>query len=340
VSTKVRVSGLAIAALAVVASFALLDARRRELSILPYDYSNPVVYDNDEAVDMYTDEYLLGLASLGKIRLDGMITSSSVAPYNRYVTVNNYERCVSDREELLANARASNLLNVPNSVRGPMGNLQKPASGRIEDTRSIPAAGAFLIVAKARQASREKPLIVVAGAPLTAEADAYLIDPGIADKVIVAWLGGQVIHPWMGSYSRMNLCEYNGWGDPWAAYIVIQKLRLVEFPVNVALPSVPKQKILELPPSPLRDYMYKKHHPTNSDPRDVDGDGPPAISVMRSDYPLSIRRVAFKTWVPCNGHDVPEFISTHEGRVWFVLRSDQHVATAEWWQTMRQALSQ
>jgi hypothetical protein len=137
----------------------------------------------------------------------------------------------------------------------------------------------------------------------------------------------------------MNACDYNGWADPWAAFIVLQKLRVVEFPVNVATPQVAKSQLLELPASPLRDSMYKKHHPRNSDPRDEDGDAPPAISLMRSDYPLAMNRVAFKKWVPCNGHDVPEVEPNREGRTWFVRNSDRQVATEEWWQTIRKALS-
>lgn len=306
---------------------------------VPYDRSDPVLYDNDEAVDMYTDEFLLALASLGRIQLKGMITSSPVTPYDPYVTVQNYERDVADRAELAAKAEASGFSNIPHRVRGPMGNLQKPISEHIEDTKPIGSEGSWLIVEEARRATPEHPLVVVVGAPLTAEADAYLLDHSIADRVIVAWLGGQAIRPRLGSYSRMNLCEYNGWSDPWAAYIVLQKLRLVEFPLNMGLPNVPKRQILALPSSPLRDYMYKKHHPTNSDPRDVDGDGPPAISMMRSDYALTVRRVAFNKWVQCNGHDVPEFKVAPEGQVWFVLRSDQAVATEEWWRTMRLALA-
>jgi hypothetical protein len=315
---------------------------------LPYGLSNPVVYDNDEAVDQYTDEYLLSLASLGQIQLKGMITSSSIEPYNFYVPVKDYERMVADREQLVANAKANGYANIPIVLRGPMGNLEKPASGKIEDTKPIGAAGSWLIVNEARKASPEKPLVVVAGAPLTAEADAYLLDPSIADKMVVAWLGGTV----------RDMCDYNGWADPWAAYIVLQKLRLVQFPVRVGSPQVPKSQLLGLPAGPLRDYMYHKHHPTNGEPGSIDGDGPPAISLGRPDYPLTVKRVVFKRWVPCSmrpvdkpasgDHVVPGFYARFEyhwpwndsgtGRVLLVKRSDTSVATDEWWKTVRKAL--
>jgi hypothetical protein len=310
----------------------------RETRGLPYDRSNPVVYDNDEAVDMYTDEYLLALASVGTIQLKGLITSSPIAPYDIYVTVENYQRDVADRERLVASAKATGWLHIPPHVPGPMGHLPRPASGKIEDTRPIGAAGSWMIVAEARKASPEKPLLVVAGAPLTAEADAYLLDPRIADRMVVAWLGGQ----------RRSMCDYNGWADPWAAYIVQQKLHLVEFPLGLAAPVVPKKQLLELPPSPLRDYMYRKHHPTNSDPRDVDGDGPPAISITRQDFSTLVRQVAFLRWVPCrlrpapgvasDDHPVPGFFPSIHGRTVVVERADQRVSTSEWWGAIHKAL--
>ena len=50
---------------------------RESLAIsLPYDNTCPIIYDNDDADDMYTDEYLLSLVSAGNITLKGMITSS------------------------------------------------------------------------------------------------------------------------------------------------------------------------------------------------------------------------------------------------------------------------
>jgi len=330
-------------------SIGLLIWPTKHVSSLPYDSSDPVIYDNDEAVDQYTDEYLLSLASLGEIQLRGMITSSPIAPYDVYVPRQDYERIVSDREQLVGNAKASGFANIPIQVRGPIGNLERPASGEISDTRPVGAAGSSLIVAEARKASPERPLVVVSGAPLTAEADAYLLDPTIAGKLVVAWLGG----------SERNMCDYNGWADPWAAYIVLQKLRLVQFPFRVGSPYVPKAQLLDLPAGPLRDYMYKKHHPTNGEPGSIDGDGPPAISLSRYDYPLAIKRVEFKRWVPCDmsppdkpqsdAHMVPAFYARFEyylpwnqsksGKALVIAKSDPNVATNEWWRAIRKALA-
>jgi hypothetical protein len=50
-----------------------------------YETSSPVIYDNDEVVDVYTDEYLMALAALGEIQLKGMI-HRLIAPENHWVT--------------------------------------------------------------------------------------------------------------------------------------------------------------------------------------------------------------------------------------------------------------
>ena len=88
---------------------------------MPYDRTNPILYDNDEAVDMYTDEYLLAQASLGHIQLKGMMTSTPNEPYDFYVTRADFERCVSDREQLVSAARNSGFLNVPNPFAVQLG---------------------------------------------------------------------------------------------------------------------------------------------------------------------------------------------------------------------------
>ena len=52
-------------------------------NVLPYDNTNPVLYDNDWTND-YVDWYLMALASAGDINYVGISTSSSIPPYNKY----------------------------------------------------------------------------------------------------------------------------------------------------------------------------------------------------------------------------------------------------------------
>lgn len=317
---------------------------------LSYDSTNPIIYDNDDTVDVYTDDYLMALSSAGDINLVGMITTSSVAPYNRYVTHAYFEQIVADRRHGVVHARNSGFRNIPKPVRGVKGHLRKPPSGQIGDTQLIGSAGSKLIVNEAKQATSDKPLVIVAGGPLTSVADAYLLKNSIADKVIVAWLGG----------NDHSMADYNGWADPWAAYIVLQKLKLVQFPIaslkptwkdymiiffqktkliqfsTDATPYVPKSRLSTLPDTSLRKWMISKDYPLpfNELPGDMDADGPPAISVMREDYVLEVEKVSFGYWKRVDGRKVPFFRKDSRGHVLVVKMARRDVATGEWWRAL------
>lgn len=287
---------------------------------LPYHSACPVIYDKDEVINCYTDDYVMALAAAGRICLRGMLTSSSLAPYNQWVTEQDYERFLKDRAHSVRLARMSGMKNIPDPVPGPKGPLRKPASGRIEDTASIGSEGSWMLVREARMASAEKPLVVLAGTGLTAAADAWLLDPSIAGTVVVAWIGG----------TAHDMSDYNGWSDAWAAYIVLQKLRLVQFPSGQACPVVPKSRLLELPDTPLRKWMIEKQHP-NGSPGSIDADAPPAISLTRTDYALRAHRVSFSHWIVVDGHDVPAFRKDKFGNTLVVTAANASLATAEWW---------
>ena len=322
----------------------------RKIPVL-YDASSPVIYDNDEVLDVYTDEYVMALASLGEIQLKGMITSNPLVRETRWVDPGYYETMVANRAKAVAAARATGFRNIPDPVRGPRDWLPKPDSGRIEDTKPIGSEGARLIVEEARKATPEKPLIIVVGGPLTAEADAYLLDPSIADKVLVAWLAAR----------RHDMGGYNGWLDGWAAYIVLQKFRLVQFG-TFAAPRVLKQELFHLPSSPLRDFMYNKVLLSDPlAPAEMDADAAPAIALRRPDYILKTRAVRFSGWVktgdpredPKAAREIPTFQNnlmvsasyrlfglSDWGRATVVKEADSNIATEEWWRAMRRALGQ
>ena len=85
---------------------------------------------------------------------------------------------------------------------------------------TIGSDGSRLIVREAHKAGPGNPLVVICGGQLTAVADAYLLDSSIAGKVVVAALLG----------SDKDMGGFNGKQDPWAAYIVLQRLIYVQFP--------------------------------------------------------------------------------------------------------------
>ena len=299
-------------------------SRARKVS-LPYDRSCPVIYDNDDHRDTYTDEFLLALASAGEIDLRGIITTTPCGIDNPLVPQEDFDAFVAGRAEIVAKARRSGLRNLPDPVAGPCRALRRPPSSRIEDTLPIDTPGSRLIVEEAQRAYTNAPLVILTGGPLTAVADAYLLDPGIAEHVVVASL--------LGTCDDMG--DYNGATDPWAAYIVVERLRYVQFPGGCGPARVPKARLRELPDTELRQWMIEKHHPTNSLPAEQDADGPPAISLVRPDYVLGMRPIAFSHFQEARGNrSVPVFRVGGTGRATVVIDVSSEVATAEFWRAL------
>ena len=179
-----------------------------ELRRLPKDC--PVIYDNDWLRDTNDDEYLLAKAHLWLADLKGFILSKDEWDHGRQYRTEDRRR---DFEHDLAIARRSGFRNVPELTIGVDRLLERPASGKVEDTKPVRSAGTDLIVREARRASPEKPLVVIVGGPLCTVASAYLDDPSIADRMVVM---------------MTDIDGYNG-SDPWANYVVATRSKLVNF---------------------------------------------------------------------------------------------------------------
>ncbi|MBN1671134.1 MAG: hypothetical protein JXR37_08890 [Kiritimatiellae bacterium] len=290
---------------------------------LPYDNTNPVLYDNDWAND-YVDWYLMALASAGDIRYKGISTSSSIPPYNKHMPAEDLDRQVELRAEIVRRGRNSGFRHVPDPLPGTRGNLMKPASGSIDDTQPLDSPGTRRLIAEAHAAGPDKPVVAVVGGPLTVVADAYLLDHSIADKLIVAFFDNH----------NTGMTGYNGWSDGWAAYIVLERLRLVQFTVqSKPFPRVPKSRLLELPDCEARAYMLAIK--TDVVAPEGDADGPPAISLMCPNYVKELKRVSFSEWTTRNEHEMPIFKDDPAGRALVATAVDADAATAEWWRALK-----
>lgn len=299
---------------------------------LPYDRSHPVLYDKDWVANCYTDDYVMALAGTGAIRLVGMTTSSSASPFNPAVSDEQFEQMVRDRAIGVEKARQSGLRHLPDPVRGTKGHLVPPPSGVVEETRPLESDGSRLIVREARRAAPDKPLVLLMCGPLTIAADAYLLDPAIAERVLIAWFGGRWQH----------LGDYNGSGDPWAAYIAATRMRICRFPAIRSngrwlwSPLVPRCLLQTLPETPLQQWMLEKHH-NDEQPGGFDADAPPAIALMRSDYVLRGCRMSVCGWHELAGPErrrVPALRPDARGNMLVVTAADQRIATEEWWRAL------
>ncbi len=175
---------------------------------------SPILYDNDWWFDVFDNNYLWAQASLGQANLRGNIVTRDMWDWQKgyHYTM---QRCVDDANKALKLARDSGLRNIPDLTLGSDRVLERPASGRIEDTVRQETSGSRLIVAEARKASPAKPLVIVVGGPLTTVANALLTDPEIAPNMVVFGL-------------TVSYYGYNG-KDGWSTYIVAKKAPLVEW---------------------------------------------------------------------------------------------------------------
>ena len=295
--------------------------------LIAYSAANPIIVDNDDPNDTYTDEYVFALAAAGAINLKGVLTSSSYSPFNHYITGTDFDNWLTTRSGIRSEAVEIGWTGIPAPVSGVKGYLTKPVSEVIEDTTPINSAGGQLIVTEANNASASVPLLVIIGGSFGSVADAYLLDNTIVDKVIVLALAG----------TTTGLNDFNAWLDPWAAYIVLQKFKTVIFPYTVGKPAVTKTQInSDLPASSLKTWMYDKTIPAGQ--TDTDADCPPAISIMEPGYLLNAKQVAFTSWstlqYDTNTHDVPMFGFNTAGTALVAQSVDTAKATAEWWRAM------
>lgn len=174
---------------------------------------NPIIYDNDWWFDVFDNNYLWAQASLGEADLRGNIVSRDMWEWQKGYLY-PMGKCVEDAEKALKFARGAGLKNIPDLTLGSDRVLERPESGKIEDTIAHPTPGSRLIVAEARKASPEKPLLIVAGGPLTTVANALLSAPEIAPNLMV--------------FNLTVAGGYNG-KDAWSPLIVAKRTRLVDW---------------------------------------------------------------------------------------------------------------
>ncbi|MBI1391006.1 MAG: hypothetical protein GC154_21465 [bacterium] len=177
------------------------------------DGKNPVIYDNDWWMDVFDSYYAWALNSRGEIDLRGNVVSRDMWDHPNYTYT--LKQSQDEAEKAIRLARESGLKKVPDPTPGAGEALIRPESGKIEDTQAVSSEGSRLIVREARAASKKRPLLIMAGGPLTTVANALLEAPDIADRIIVF------------SLSTHNF-GYNG-KDSWSPYIVAKKTRMVEW---------------------------------------------------------------------------------------------------------------
>lgn len=224
---------------------------------------NPIIYDNDWWYDVFDNNYLWAQASLGKANLKGNIVSRDMWEWQNGYQY-SFDQSWKDAVKALKLARDSGLNNIPDLTAGSAHALERPDSGKISDTKARPTAGSELIVAEAKKASPEKPLLVIAGGPQTTVANALLTNPEIADRVIV-----------------FNLTVNGGYNgkDAWAAFIVAKEAYSVDWGGGqfwVKDSVFRAEHFSNLPSNPFTDDM-KRFIKTDLGRANQLGDGAPLV---------------------------------------------------------------
>ncbi|HYE31847.1 MAG TPA: hypothetical protein VEH27_10480 [Methylomirabilota bacterium] len=237
----------------IVLTFALLVAARSHaltpehtfengrIRIKNVSSSNPILYDNDWWTDVPDAAYIWAKASLGDAKLVGnVITRCTFGWETKYAHTLKQQTDEADR--LLKLSRESGLKNIPEPVIGSTSAIRKPASGNVFDTQFERTAGSALIIAEAKRASPEKPLLVFVGGSCTTIASAFLTDPSITNRVVVFQIDGG---------------GYNG-SDQWAWDITMNHFPFVNWARGYFWDKISQwnpEPFQKLPATPLNHFL-------------------------------------------------------------------------------------
>ena len=263
---------------------------------LPFDRTNPFIWDNDGESDCRSLTLCLALDKLGEMNLIGI----SHAPHP-------YQNQSEDYQHIVNLARATGWTGLPDATVGlgafPKHALARPGSGAVHDTAPIDTAPAQMIKNQVLSVGTPaKPVVIGTGGCVTTVASAYLL--ANQEGRGVEFASKCVLYGVLGWNGSTRLDEYNCYQDPWALYVCIQQLRtyLIQLAPRTPYDTNNLRPFIDaLPPSPLGDYM-KSIHPGTFDPAFDPGgviDGGPIFALYfpnQGQYFHQIFPVSFDFW--------------------------------------------
>jgi hypothetical protein len=283
---------------------------------LPVDERSAVVVVNDGALDNWHGEYAAIFAASGQLELVGLVVNSS----SQYPSL---ETNVTGYRQMFAAARESGMRHLPEPTASVAPALSEPASSSIEDTIPNRSEGARLILAAAAEhGTSVHPLAIATGGALTDVADAYLLDPSLAERAVVVASLGQ------SEGDGASTFDPNGGHDPWAAFIVTSRMRLVQ--VNGyydQLLDLPEEKVSELPQNAFGRWMGEKR--------------PELLDLVLACDQITVLAVALPwfssgvTQLSVDAADPTHLVPDPAGRIWHVAQSDSARARSEIWSRLK-----
>lgn len=287
---------------------------------LPIDERNPLILVNDNVWENWQGEYALLLSNAGGPKLAGIVV-------NRSYPWPDIEANVDGWRGLVMAARASSL-EAPDPITSVGEQLVKPDSGRIADTVPNRSEGALFIVNESlRLGLPYRPVVVATGTRLTDVADAYLIDPTVADRIVVASSLGKV------SDTGAAMANPNGEMDAWADVIVTSRLRYVQVSAFYdQLTDVPASRVAELPSHTFGAWIGHKSSGIWELSEASDQVVVAAIGIP--DFAATVQKASPSS--NATEHQGPDLLDDPDGPVWLVREVDGALATAAFWRLLKQ----
>jgi hypothetical protein len=288
----------------------------RPHGLLPVDERSPIVLVNDGAMDNWQVEYAALFAATRRAEVIGLVVNVNAEYPSLETNVGNFR-------QLVGAARESGMRFFPDPTASIAPTLSRPRSGRIEDTVPNRSEGARLILrAASERGTRAHPLAIATGGALTDVADAYLMDPTLAERsVVVASLG-------QNEGLDARTVEPNGTRDPWATFIVTRRMPYVQ--VNGyydQLLDLPESRVDELPDNAFGRWMAQKR--------------PSLLEVVIACDQISVLAAArpwFATAVAKlrpDGDEDTLLVADAEGPIWHVPTCDTDAARDELWAMLK-----
>jgi len=288
---------------------------------LPVDERSPVILVNDGAYDNWDGEYAVLLANGGGAELAGIVVNATP-------TWSDIATNVAGWRGLVAAARASGLRNIPDPTTSVGAALAMPASGKIEDTVPNRSEGARLIVSLSAQlALPYRPVVVATGGNLTDVADAYLIDPSVADRIIVSSSLGSL------EASGAAMGGPNGNLDPWADLIVATRFRYVQVSAYYQeKDDVPDSRLSDLPANAFGDWMRAKQPKIYQTP--IASDQVALLAASLPGFAVDVQSASPVLPFDASSGNGPDLTVEASGKDLIVNTSAGALATAKLWQLL------
>lgn len=300
-----------------------LDAGWTRHGALPVDQRNPMILLNDSVVDNWHAEYAMLLANSGGPNLAGIIVNATPKAWP------NLDDNFALWTQLVEDARLSGLRGIPDPKPSRGAPLSRPDDGQIDSTVADVSEGAQFIVDKSKEiALPYRPLVVVAGVPLTDVAKAYLIDPTVVDRVVVVASLGSV------TTSGGVMGSPNGDGDPWADTIVAERFRFVQVSAFYdQTTDVPATRVSDVPPNRFGNSIARKQAAIWRWQPAADQVAVQAVWIPK--FATNVERVASAGRIAAGATDGPELALKPNGPGYLVTQIASAVAIEQFWKLLQ-----